>query len=298
MKVQVLLSMRDARAYLADQIDSLIWQELRPWRYLARDAGSADDSVDIVRRYDLRIAPEVIEADAGDPNAAAHDILRRASGEAELYAFCGGDDLWHEHKLASAARHFGAAGEAPRLYCARTRMVRADGRVLGLSPMHAGRLTLLRLLLEPAVIGPTIVVNRAARGLILQNPLPGAPFWPWAMALTVAATGGTVAFDATPVADIRLHPGKWLAEAESVADPAMAVRASPRAASTFLRRHLALLGGLRDLSPQARHVLGAVDAALTDKASRRALADHPDLDDGPLWRTLRLKRRISRALEG
>ena len=49
--VEVLMSTYNGRAYVAEQIDSILAQTYAPLRLLIRDDGSTDDTLSVLARY-------------------------------------------------------------------------------------------------------------------------------------------------------------------------------------------------------------------------------------------------------
>jgi glycosyltransferase involved in cell wall biosynthesis len=84
----------NSEVYLAECLDSIFAQTYRPIEVIVADDGSADGTLEVVRRY-----PEVIVVTQPDrgPAATRNLGLRRATGE--LVAFLDADDLWHRDKL-------------------------------------------------------------------------------------------------------------------------------------------------------------------------------------------------------
>ena len=67
-RVEILLATYDGGEFLAEQIDSLFRQSYGNWRILARDDGSGDGTVEILRDYAARHPDRLVLVTDGDGN--------------------------------------------------------------------------------------------------------------------------------------------------------------------------------------------------------------------------------------
>lgn len=105
--VSVVLATYNGRRYLAEQLESLRTQALRPMEIVIGDDGSTDGTLDLIERFarkspiPVRLTRHVTRLGyAGNFLATA----KRASGE--LLAFCDQDDVWYDDKLVRVAAAF------------------------------------------------------------------------------------------------------------------------------------------------------------------------------------------------
>lgn len=89
--------------YLEETIRSVLLQGYPELEYIVMDGGSADGSVEVLRRYDRWLASWSSEPDEGQADAL-NKGFRRATGS--VFAYLNSDDLYAPGALARAARDF------------------------------------------------------------------------------------------------------------------------------------------------------------------------------------------------
>ena len=89
--------------FIERTIRSVLDQGYENLEYLIADGGSTDESVDVIRRYEDRIAWWVSEPDAGQTDAI-NKALARASGD--VVAYINSDDYYLPGAFEAAMRAF------------------------------------------------------------------------------------------------------------------------------------------------------------------------------------------------
>lgn len=204
--VCVLLSTYNGEAFLAAQLDSLRAQAGVEVRLHARDDGSTDGTVALLRRH-AGTWPSLAALRSTKNLGPARSFLEllRTAPDADFYAFCDQDDVWLPGKLARAAEAL-SGDTGPALYCSNVTCVAEDLSVLG-APRENGDTRLQHLLFENIAYGCTTVMNRSARALIVERlPQQGLVMHDWWCALVVAALG-RIHYDPQPQILYRQHGG-------------------------------------------------------------------------------------------
>jgi glycosyltransferase involved in cell wall biosynthesis len=294
--VAVLLSTYNGAGFLEAQLDSLRAQHGVQVRLHARDDGSTDETLAVLKAH-AETWPGLAAPSCGPnlgPAASFLELLRTAPDDADYYAFCDQDDVWLPGKLARAAAMLSAA-TGPALYCSNVRLVAADLTPIGI-PRENGDTRFQHLLFENIAYGCTVVMNRAARELIVSRPPErGLIMHDWWCALVVAAVGRVI-YDPEPLILYRQHGGNAVGGALSLLGhlPGL-VSKFRRSPANFYPIHaqaaeLARLHG-RDLPLPHRNALEALIGSRTSSANRLryALA-------GPVIRVRALDNLAARAL--
>ncbi len=170
MKVIVLLSSYNGEIYIRQQLDSLLAQDLQPYRIIVRDDGSSDGTIDILKEYCER--HRNISYYTGEnlkPARSFFDLIRN-SEEADYYALCDQDDVWFSDKLSRAVGLLEKENsDIPLLYCSKYTLTDKD-----LNPLDSNVSSLYNFsdfphaLIYHTAPGCTFVFNEAARKQILR----------------------------------------------------------------------------------------------------------------------------------
>src|SRR5215831_18533986 len=112
--------------FIEETIQSVLSQDYPNLEYIIIDGGSKDQSVDIIRKYEKRLAYWVSEKDSGAADAIAKGF-RRATGD--IMAYLNSDDLYSPETLRAVAEVF-QAGRSDVVY-GNTWWIDSDGHYLG-----------------------------------------------------------------------------------------------------------------------------------------------------------------------
>ncbi len=223
VKVAILLSTYNGVAYLREQLDSLIAQTCQDWIIHASDDGSSDATLDILHEYQRRLGSDRLQIHAGPRQGFAANFLsliRRASEQAEYFAFCDQDDLWEPEKLERGLTWADSHPTGlPLLYCSRTRLIDANGQGIGFSPLFRRAPSFANALVQSIAGGNTMLFNAATARLLSLTPahIPIISHDWWAYIL-VTGCGGCVNYDEHPAINYRQHGNNLIGSNSSVRD--------------------------------------------------------------------------------
>ena len=265
-RVAVLLATYAGERFLAPQLDSLAEQRGVECILLWRDDGSPDGTVAVLDAFTARQPPgrvRRVTEPAGRLGAARSflALLAAAPDDAACVAFCDQDDVWLPDKLARAAAALAdIPPDTPALYCGRQQLVGPDLEPIGPSPDITRPPGLANALVQNIATGCTVVLNAAARRLVLDGPaMPRGSMHDWWCYLLVTAAGGRVIWDAEPQILYRQHGANAVGATASMPVRAWrALRRGPDAFLGLLGAHMAALEQGARLSADARAMLQAL----------------------------------------
>jgi glycosyltransferase involved in cell wall biosynthesis len=209
--IAILLCTYQGAPFLSAQLDSFTAQTHARWLVIASDDGSTDETMTVLDACRARWGDDRLIVARGPGRGLTANFLSlacRPDLDAHRVAFSDQDDIWLPDKLARAARCLDRHGDAtPALYCSRTRLIDEQGHDIGLSPLFPGPFSFRHALAQNVAGGNTMVLNAAARALLVQAAAAGAEpvLYDWWTYLLVTGCGGRVYYDPEPTVLYRQH---------------------------------------------------------------------------------------------
>lgn len=166
----ILLATYNGEKYLSDLMNSLIKQKAIDLTIFARDDGSSDKTIEILKKYSSDVKIILINGNHSGPRVGFLELLHLAP-EADFYAFCDQDDVWLPDKLQNACSKLKEIdSNVPCLYCSGLRLVDSN-----LSPIYFKKINEKRSefgrFIFPGVAGCSMVFNRSLQQLVgASNP--------------------------------------------------------------------------------------------------------------------------------
>ncbi|WP_394818651.1 glycosyltransferase [Sorlinia euscelidii] len=249
--IYILLSLYNGAAYLPDQLESFLRQDLRSWRLLWRDDGSEDGSRALMRAFSAKCAAgQCMEVSLSPRRIGvrrSYELLLEHVPDNGYVAFADQDDVWLDDKLSRA---FDAlkTSRKPALYCARQFIVDENLGHRRLSPrLPAGKsLHLAAALTQNLAVGHTILLNPAAIALIKKSVVPEDVLLDWWSYLIVALFDGDIMTDNRPASLYRQHRQNTVGATAHL--PIRAYRAMRRGPAVFMRRFAGNVASLRQVA--------------------------------------------------
>lgn len=209
-RVCLLMGTYRGKRFLRQQLDSLCQMSFTNWRLVVSDDGSDDGTLDILAEFQRTCREGQVIIRQGPRIGFLANFMRLACApglQADFYAFCDQDDLWQRNKLDVALDHLSRMDRnVPRLYCGRTRLIAADGEVLGMSRLFGDMPCFSNALVQSIAGANTMVFDEATRRLFERvGPDLSVASHDWWAYILVTAVGGTVRYDPVPLVDYRQH---------------------------------------------------------------------------------------------
>ena len=207
--VHILLSTYNGERYLAEQLESILDQSHEDFILTIRDDGSTDRTPALLSRFagrDSRI--RFVVQDNQGVVASYYWLLKNADPGCSHFSFADQDDVWLPDKLERALAVLSSYDDSvPLLYCAGLEYVSSDLKHLGFSPKTGKAPCLGNALVQNIATGCTIVMNKAARELLLKHVWPSQiVMHDWWSYLVVSAFGKVVRDDFVAI-KYRQHEG-------------------------------------------------------------------------------------------
>jgi len=289
VKISLITPCRNAERYIEQTIDSVLSQEGVDLEYFIQDGASTDGTVEIIRRYESRLAGWASEKDRGQPDAL-NRAFTRCTGE--IAGFLNADDVLLPNALNTVARAFSQHPEADIVY-GEVEWIDVEGKVIG---AHAGNISSLEEVLniydiwwgKRQWVQPEVFFRRSFRERVGLFDSSYDLVFDYDYWVRCFRTGARVHRIPEKLVQFRFHPDQKSTQAEKAADEIRAV----------VQRELM---GNAELSPRFRRRLEArlsYDAYQRSNPARRpsflrALLQNPSW----LW-TPEVQSRLRRSVSG
>lgn len=189
-RVAVLLSTYNGEEYIEALLESLCFQYFKNFTLFVRDDCSSDNTLSIIDQYKDKLNIKFIGSDKNLGAANSFfSLLHIAGNDFDYYAFADQDDVWLPEKIDRAVTKLDfMLSENALLYCSGLEYV--DKNLVHLSwsrvPNNIG---FGNALVENVATGCTVVINNAARKLILSNLPQNCLMHDWWLYLVISCYG-------------------------------------------------------------------------------------------------------------
>ena len=208
-RISVITPSFNQAGFIEQTIRSVVDQDYPDLEYIVIDGGSTDGSVDIIRRYESRIAYWVSEKDRGQAHAI-NKGLERATGD--IIAYLNSDDCYLEGALKRVATAFDHTPDCD-LFHGRCRVVDQEGVRVG---ERVGSITRYDEILDlwdvwwggRNFVQPEVFWTRRITEKV--GPFREDLFWvmDYEYWLRILRAGGRVGFIDAELAAFRMHPSQ------------------------------------------------------------------------------------------
>lgn len=207
--VAIQLCTYNGARFLEQQLESLAQQSFRDFIVIASDDGSTDATLALLQRANEGILKDRMLITNGPKLGVNTNFLSVTAGmtaPAQYVAYCDQDDIWDRNKLERAVAWLSALdAHRPALYGTRTRLIDANGALIGHSPLFKRSAEFANALVQNMFGGNTMVFNAAAWKILkLSNPVDVVSH-DWWTYIAITAVGGAIRYEAQPSLSYRQH---------------------------------------------------------------------------------------------
>jgi glycosyltransferase involved in cell wall biosynthesis len=210
-RVQVLMSTYNGQKYLEEQVDSLLNQDWPGLEIIIRDDGSTDETLSLLKKYASLKNVQIFNGKNLGVVRSFFALLEASSPDAEYIAFCDQDDVWEKDKVSRAIGIIKKYVDTPAMYCSRVTLVDENLKMLGFSQIPRREPAFGNALVENIATGCTIIINNAARQVILTKLPSAILIHDWWIYLVVSAFGKVI-YDEEPRILYRQHSSNMIGE--------------------------------------------------------------------------------------
>lgn len=208
--VAILLCTYNGARFLAEQLDSLNAQTHQNWVIIASDDGSTDQTLEILRQYQVKWPAGRLTIRNGPQKGFCQNFLSLACDpaiKADYYAFCDQDDVWLIDKLKIGINNIGPStpNALAYVYCSRTYYVNEKLGQIGLSTLFVRPTCFKNSLTQSIAGGNTMIFNASTKKLLEMVGLVNVGSHDWWVYQLVSGVGGVIYYDPTPQILYRQH---------------------------------------------------------------------------------------------
>ncbi|VAY87973.1 Alpha-L-Rha alpha-1,3-L-rhamnosyltransferase [hydrothermal vent metagenome] len=178
MKVTILLSTYNAQKYIKAQLDSLFNQTYQDFKIITRDDNSKDNTIKILKSYDLEMIPSNKNIGA---KASFSTLLEYATQNtsSDYFMFCDQDDIWKIDKIEKTLKKMqeleNKFSDIALLVHSNLEIVNQDLQKINKSFWQFEQINpainkLNRLLIQNTITGCTVMINKNLAQL--ATPVP------------------------------------------------------------------------------------------------------------------------------
>lgn len=191
--IVVVLSAYKGAEHIAEQLESILAQDLAPTRILVRDDGSPDDGATLaaLAPYAEAGSIELIQGENLGVVGSFFELIRLAfESGADFIALSDQDDVWHTDKLSRAYEVLSQKDNMrPQLYCSEYIFCDAEMHPDGKSKLNKTGVDFNKTLYENVTSGNTMLLNRELACAVVGAGREGIYTHDWWIALVALAIG-------------------------------------------------------------------------------------------------------------
>lgn len=205
----ILMTTYNGEKFLKEQLLSIEKQTYLNWHLFIFDDGSSDNTLIILKDFQERVGLSKVTIQQKNHLGCAKNFLSlvcETPRDYDFYSYADQDDVWDADKLERAIIALQILDpNLPALYCSSSRLINAEGNLIGNSPICKRPPSFQNALVQNIAAGNTMVFNKLARNLLMKLGIIDIPIHDWWTYIIVTACGGSVYYDELPSLSYRQH---------------------------------------------------------------------------------------------
>jgi glycosyltransferase involved in cell wall biosynthesis len=205
----VLIASYNGADFIVEQLESIRTQNLPGLKAYISDDGSVDRTYQLIEENTALWRNDSLHLFSGPQTGFCNNfmsLINTPDIEADFFAFADQDDIWEVDKLSTALSKLKkVAADIPALYCSRSRLIDIAGKKIGFSPLFKKKPSFQNAMVQCIAGGNTMVMNKAARNLLMQTKGALIASHDWWSYLLIAGAGGVVFYSSYPSTLYRQH---------------------------------------------------------------------------------------------
>ena len=204
LKVAIIVSTYNGEKYIKEQIESLIKQTYKNIDIYIRDDGSKDYTGSILENYSKKYSNIKLykEKNIGVVESF-FCCLEKAINNADYFAFCDQDDIWHKDKIERAVSKIqSVTSNKPILYFTEFNYCDEKMKFNSTSKMNKRGYSFKNSLVECISSGNTMLFDKKMAEIILENRTEDICLHDWWVYM-IATSLGIIIYDSEPSLEYR-----------------------------------------------------------------------------------------------
>lgn len=224
IKVNIMLSTYNGEKFIEEQLNSLLNQRNVLTNIYIRDDGSKDNTVLILQEYQKKHKNIFLErGDNIGAKLSYYKLLEKTPLNADYYAFCDQDDVWHPDKLYQACNYndMNRIFDTPIIYYSELTPVDSNMNPVKEKFRCGEAFTLEELLVKNNIYGCTLVFNQKLMQIyrkVDENYNLILPFHDHWIALICSIHAGIILYDSRSFIKYRQHKNNVVGTRRNMVD--------------------------------------------------------------------------------
>jgi len=195
IKVQILLSTYNGEKYLEEQLESILNQKGEfLLKILARDDGSKDGTLEILKKYSKKMNMKIIRGKNIGVNKSLKELFMNCDTDCDYFSISDQDDVWLDNKIQTAIESLSKNKNRLKMFASRSLVTDINMNVIGKTQDPGDKLSYYNAMVQNVCPGHTQVFNKDVILKLRKNYSENIFVIDWWIYLLVSSMG-EITFD-------------------------------------------------------------------------------------------------------